>query len=230
MRATQLERTEEEVMTWEHYPATRLDRERAALLLIDHQVGLLLGVHDHDQEELRRNVIALARIAKAFRLPTVLTTAMADGPNGLLLPELAAELPGTPVINRDGEIDPFDNADFRAAVEATGRNQLIIAGISTDVCTAFPAMSAVAAGYQVHGVLDASGTWNVLAEQAAALRMQAAGVVLSSAVGVGSELQHDWRAEGSQQLVDAFTSAIPFYESLMVAASRRPRLTGLAPP
>jgi hypothetical protein len=99
-------------MTTEQYPANRLDRERAALLLIDHQVGLLLGVHD----ELRRNVIALARIAKAYPLAAVLTTSMADGPNGALLPELATELPDTLVIHRHGEIDPFDNADFRAAV------------------------------------------------------------------------------------------------------------------
>lgn len=202
-------------MTSEQYPANRLDRERAALLLIDHQVGLLLGVHD----ELRRNVIALARIAKAYPLPTVLTTSMDDSPNGALLPELAAELPDTPVIHRHGEIDPFDNADFRAAVEATGRNQLIMAGISTEVCVAFPAMSAVASGYQVHAVLDASGTWNALAEQAAALRMQAAGVVLNSTIGVGCELQRDWRAKGAQQVLDELASAIPFDESLMVTAS-----------
>ena len=126
------------------YPATRLTRERAAVLFIDHQVGLLLGVHDHDQEELRRNAIGLAKAATACQLPTVTTTSADDGPNGELLRQLAAALPGAPVIRRPGEIDAFDNADFAAAVKDTGRDQLIIVGISTDVCVTFAALSACA--------------------------------------------------------------------------------------
>jgi len=203
-------------MTSQPYPTNRLDRTRAALALVDHQVGLLLGVHDHDQEELRRNVIALVKTAKAYRLPVVITTSADDGPNGALLAELAAELPDAPVIRRPGEIDAFDNADFRAAISATGRDQLIIAGISTDVCVAFAAMSAVAAGYEAHAVLDASGTWNTLAAQAAATRMQRAGVVLNSTVAIAAELQRDWRNEGGQQLAELYAShAIPVYASLI---------------
>jgi nicotinamidase-related amidase len=205
------------------YPASRLSRERTAVLFIDHQAGLLLGVHDHDQEELRRNAIALAKAATAFQLPAVITTSADDGPNGELLPQLAAELPGAPVIRRPGEIDAFDNPDFAAAVKNTGRDQLIIAGISTDVCVAFAALSAVAAGYEVHAVLDASGTWNQLASQAAALRMQHAGVILTSAVAVTAELQRDWRRDGGQQLAELYAGyAIPFYGSLISYIVRAP--------
>lgn len=210
------------------YPEARLDRSRAALLLVDHQVGLLLGVHDHDQEELRRNVLALAEVAKAHGLPVIVTTSADDGANGALLPELEALLPGVTVVRRPGEIDAFDNAEFAAAVQATGRDQLIVAGISTDVCVAFVAMSGLARGYQVHAVLDASGTWNDLASQAAALRMQAAGVTLNSTVAVSAELLHDWREQGGAETVGIFTRhALPFYGSLVSFVSPQAQPAGV---
>jgi nicotinamidase-related amidase len=212
----------EEAVTAFPYPSDRLTRERAAVLFIDHQAGLLLGVHDHDQEELRRNAIALAKAATAYQLPAIITTSADDGPNGELLGEIAAELPGAPMIRRPGEIDAFDNPEFAAAVKATGRDQLIIAGISTDVCVAFAALSAIAAGYRVHAVLDASGTWNKLAADAAALRMQAAGAVVNSTVAVTAELQRDWRQDGGQQLAELYARhAIPFYGSLISYVTRQ---------
>jgi nicotinamidase-related amidase len=204
------------------YPEARLDRSRAALLLVDHQVGLLMGVHDHDQEELRRNVLALVRIAQAHDVPVIVTTSADDGANGALLPELSALLPGVTVVRRPGEIDAFDNAAFAALVRATGRDQLVVAGISTDVCVTFAALSGIARGYQVHAVLDASGTWNALASQAAALRMQAAGVTLTSTVAVGAELLHDWREQGGAETVGIFTEhALPFYGSLVSFVARQ---------
>jgi nicotinamidase-related amidase len=203
-------------MTSTHYPAARLERERTAIVLVDHQVGLLLGVHDQDQEQLRRNVVALAKVAKAYDLPVILTTSAEQGPNGALLTELTHELPGVDVIRRPGEIDAFDNEEFAAAVKATGRDQLVIAGISTDVCVAFAALSGIDLGYQVHAILDASGTWNNLASQAAASRMQAAGITLNSTVGVSAEIQRDWRKPGGGDLAALYAShAIPFYGSLV---------------
>jgi nicotinamidase-related amidase len=203
------------------YPSTRLERERTAIVLVDHQVGLLLGVHDQDQEQLRRNLIALAKVAKAYDLPVVLTSSAEDGPNGVLLPELLAELPDVTVIRRPGEIDAFDNEEFAAAIKETGRDQLVVAGISTDVCVAFAALSGVAAGYTVHAVLDASGTWSALASQAAALRMQDGGVTLNSTVAVAAELQRDWRQPGGQELAALYAqNAIPFYSSLMTYIGR----------
>ncbi len=198
-----------------NYPNIRFTREDSAILFVDHQVGLILGVHDHDQETLRRNVITLARAAKVYGLPAIVTSSADNGPNGPILPELVAELPDVQVIKRPGEIDAFDNPDFAAAVKATGRKNLIISGISTDVCVAFAALSAVAAGYNVQAVLDASGTWSRLAAEAAIIRMRDAGVTMTSSVAVTAELQRDWRNPGGEVLGGIYADkAIPFYSSL----------------
>ncbi len=203
------------------YPNIRFSREDTAVLFVDHQVGLILGVHDHAQETPRSNVVALARAAKAYGLPSILTTSADDGPNGPILPELLAELPDAPLIKRAGEIDAFDNSEFAAAVRATGRKNLIISGISTDVCVAFASLSAVAAGYHVQAVLDASGTWSRLAAEAAIMRMRDAGVALTSTVAMTAELQRDWRNPGGEALGRLYSEkAIPFYGSLIAMTYR----------
>lgn len=208
-------------MSSDSYPAVKLDRDRAAMLFVDHQAGLLMGVKDHDQEELRRNVIALAQLAKAFDLPIVVTTSSDDGANGPVIGELAAELPDAKVVRRPGEVDAMDNEEFKAVVAATGREQLIISGISTDVCVAFSGMSAVAEGYGVWAVLDASGTWSGLAASAAANRMSRAGIVLTSTVAIAAELLRDWRNDGGQAVAPIFGQyAIPAYSSMMAFANR----------
>jgi nicotinamidase-related amidase len=209
-------------MTTKSYPANRLTRDRAAILLVDHQVGLILGVEDPDKEVLRRNVLALAKVAKAHDLPVILTTSADDGPNGPLLPELRALLPDATLIRRPGEIDAFDNEDFAAAVRALGRDQLVIAGISTDVCVSFASLSAVAEGYQVHAVTDSSGTWNRLAADAAISRMHDAGVTINSTVAVAAELQRDWRQPGGYATAELMASnALPFYGSLVTFTTQQ---------
>lgn len=198
------------------YPAVRLDRTRAAMVFIDHQAGLLLGVQDHDKEELRRNVIALALIAKAFHVPVIMTTSADDGPNGPIIGDLSAAAPDAVIVRRPGEIDAMDNPDFAAALRDSGRDQLILSGISTDVCVSFVAQSAVAAGYGAWAVTDASGTWSTLAADAACNRMARAGVVLTSAVAVAAELLGDWRTEGGDAIAEIFGRyAIPAYSSLL---------------
>lgn len=191
------------------------------MLFVDHQAGLLMGVKDHDQEELRRNLVALARIAKAFALPVVVTSSAEDGANGPILEVLSAEFPDVEVVRRPGEVDAMDNEEFRAALAATGRDQMIVSGISTDVCVAFTAMSAIAAGYGAWAVLDASGTWSVLAAHAAANRMARAGVVLTSTVAVAAELLRDWRSPGGEHIAPTFGQyAIPAYSSMMAFVNR----------
>lgn len=203
------------------YPNIRFTREDSAILFVDHQVGLILGIHDHDQETLRRNVVALARAAKVYGLPVIVTSSADNGPNGPVLPELMAELPGVQVIQRPGEIDAFDNPDFAGVVKATGRKNLIISGISTDVCVAFAALSAVAAGYNVQAVLDASGTWSRLAAEAAIIRMRDAGATMTSTVAMTAELQRDWRKPGGEALGGIYADkAIPFYGSLIAMTYR----------
>lgn len=197
------------------YPKNRLDPQNTAVILVDHQSGLLLGVHDVDQEMVRRNAQALARAANTFNLPVILTSSAEEGPNGPLLPQITNELPGVEVIKRTGEIDAFDSAEFATAVESTGRKNLVIAGISTDVCVAFAALSAVDRGYQVHAVIDASGTWNDAARASSMQRMSAAGITLNSTVAVTAELQRDWKAPTAQGLAGLYAElAIPFYGSL----------------
>jgi len=156
----------------------RLDRNDAALLLVDHQSGLISLVQDFSPGEFKNNVLALAATGAYFELPTVLTTSFEDGPNGPLVPELKETYPDAPYIARPGNINAWDNEDFLEAVRATGKKQLIIAGVVTEVCVAFPALSAIEEGYEVFVVTDASGTFNEVTRHSAWLRMQRAGVQL----------------------------------------------------
>ena len=153
----------------------RLDKNNVAVLLIDHQTGLTSCVQDFSPDDFKNNVLALADAAKYFQLPTILTTSFEDGPNGPLVPEIKAMFPDAPYIARPGNINAWDNEDFVNAVKATGKKQLLIAGIVTEVCVAFPALSAIEEGYEVFVVCDASGTFNKTTRDAAWARMSAAG-------------------------------------------------------
>jgi len=197
-------------------PRGRLSADDAAVLLIDHQAGLLSLVRDYGPDEFRNNVLALADIAKHFRLPTILTTSFEDGPNGVLMPELKAAFPQAPFIPRPGQINAWDNEDFVEAVRATGRKQLIMAGVVTDVCVAFPALCALEEGYQVFVVVDASGTFNRSVRDAALMRMSQAGAVMVNWFAVACELARDWRhdMEGLGGLLGAH---LPDYQNLMTS-------------
>jgi len=193
---------------------TRLDRSQAAVLLVDHQAGLLSLVRDIDPDRFKNNVLAVADLAKYFELPTILTTSFEDGPNGPIVPELKEAFPDAPFIPRPGQINAWDNEDFAAAVKATGRRQLIIAGVVTEVCVAFPALSALEEGYEVFVVTDASGTFNELTRDAAWSRMAEAGAQLMTWFGVACELHRDWRND-VEGLGALFAEHIPDYRNLM---------------
>jgi nicotinamidase-related amidase len=195
-------------------PYVRLDKAQAAVLLVDHQAGLLSLVRDIEPDKFKNNVLALADLAKYFELPTILTTSFETGPNGPLVPELKELFPDAPYIARPGQINAWDNEDFLAAVEATGRKQLIIAGVVTEVCVAFPALSALEAGYEVFVVTDASGTFNPLTRDAAWDRMSAAGAQLMTWFGAACELHRDWRND-VEGLGALFSNHIPDYRNLI---------------
>jgi nicotinamidase-related amidase len=199
-------------------PYIRLDKNDAAVLLVDHQAGLLSLVRDIDPDMFKNNVLALADLAKYFKLPTILTTSFEDGPNGPLVPELKETFPGAPYIARPGQINAWDNEDFVKAVKATGKKQLIIAGVVTEVCVAFPALSAIEEGYQVFVVSDASGTFNPITRQSAWDRMSAAGVQLMTWFGVACELHRDWRND-VEGLGALFSAHIPDYRNLISSYS-----------
>ncbi|CAG9996805.1 unnamed protein product [Clonostachys byssicola] len=137
---------------------SRLTRENAALLIVDHQVGLFTGVRDIDTLTLKHNIVGLAKATAALKVPIVVTTTT-EGLWGPMIPELQEALPVV------------------AAVEATGRKNLIITGISTDVCLALPALSALAAGYTTYAAIDASGAFTKQQADAGVMRMVQAGVV-----------------------------------------------------
>lgn len=195
-------------------PYVRLDKNNAAVLLVDHQTGLLSLVRDIDPDKFKNNVLALADLAAYFKLPTILTTSFEEGPNGPLVPELKEIFPTAPFIARPGQINAWDNEEFVAAIKATGKKQLIIAGVVTEVCVAFPTLSALAEGFDVFVVTDASGTFNELTRDSAWQRMSDAGAQLMTWFGVACELHRDWRndVEGLGQL---FSNHIPDYRNLI---------------
>lgn len=171
----------------------RLSVDNAALLLVDHQTGLFQLVRDYSPEEFKNNVCALAAIGKLYNLPTILSTSFESGPNGPILPELKEMHPKAPFIARPGEINAWDNPDFVKAVRATGRKKLLIAGIVTDVCVTLPTLSALADGFEVYVVADASGTTSTAVRDLALMRMQHAGAIITNWFAVSSELHRDWR-------------------------------------
>lgn len=190
----------------------RLTPQNAALLLIDAQTGLIPCVQDFDAINFKNNLIGLAKIGKIWNLPVILTQGGGGGkgPNGPIMQEIVDLYPDVEVIDRY-LINSWDEPNFRAAVEKTGRKKLIMCGVTSDVCLAFPAMSAVAAGYDVYAVIDASGCWNMLTEIGAMLRMSQAGVIITNWVAIAAELSRDWRRPEGQAHAKLFADHMTHY-------------------
>ncbi|NJL20868.1 MAG: isochorismatase family protein [Leptolyngbyaceae cyanobacterium SM1_3_5] len=193
----------------------QLTPENSAMLLIDHQVGtMLFGITDIDPVNLKNNALYLAEVAKLFNLPTILTTSNPNGANGPLFPELLSTLPQAPIVDRV-IINAWNDRNFVAAVEQTGRKKLIMAGVTTDVCLAFPAISAVAAGYDVYAVIDASGTWNMTSQNAAIARMTQAGVKCVNTIAIAAELQKDWTLPTAPGMGQIFVTRLPNFGHIL---------------
>ncbi|RFB81528.1 isochorismatase family protein [Methylovirgula sp. 4M-Z18] len=178
-------------------PYTPLTSENAALVLVDHQVGLMTGVRDYSTGELKHNVVALAKAAKALHLPIIVTTTARDSMWGPTFPELVEALPDMPIIDRSS-VNAFDDPTVAQAILATGRTKLIFASISLEVCAAFPAMTAIGKGLDAYVAVDASGTFSETKRQVGLLRMQQAGVILSDYATLMVEILKDnGRAEAA---------------------------------
>jgi nicotinamidase-related amidase len=169
---------EENAMPNSTFTYEALTSENAALILVDHQVGLMSGVRDYSIAELKHNVVGLARAAKALKLPIVVTTTARDSMWGPTFPELVEALPGVKIIDRSS-VNLYDDPRVAGAIEETGRKKLIFAGLSLEVCAAFPAMTAVSRGLDAYVAVDACGTFSETKRQVGLLRMMQAGVVLS---------------------------------------------------
>lgn len=174
--------------------------EDAAILLIDHQVGTAKLALNIDRHHLIANMRALARTAIETGMPLVLTSSQEDNFQGMLFDDLKEIAPEAYEnrVKRPGVVDAWTYDDYRKAVEATGRKRLIMAGLTNDVCTVFPAISALEDGYDVQVVVDAGGSPTQVADDIAVERMRKAGVGITSTNQMMAELATDWASATGQ--------------------------------
>jgi nicotinamidase-related amidase len=184
------------------FMTTTFAPENSALLLIDHQVGTMQLIKNIDVEQAKRMSLALAQTANILGIPTVMTSIQEDHIQGPLMPELKDILPEAfeKRVKREGIVNAWTDTNFKAAVEATGRKNLIMAGATTDVCLVFLAIDAVGEGYSVQAVLDASGSPFELSEDMSRRRMQDAGVVLTATNTMIAELAQNWVRQTARSL------------------------------
>jgi len=193
-----------------------IDPDDSVMLLIDHQSGLFQLVRDIDQQVLRNNVTALAKVSHLAKIPTFTTASVPDGPNGPLIPEVHQYNPNAKYIPRTGQINAWDNPEFVKAIEQTGRRTLIIAGTLTSVCMALPALSAIEAGYRVFCVVDASGNWSKMATDLTIARVSQAGAIPIDTFAVESEIMSTWnRADAWDFATVMMENIVPPYKGLV---------------
>jgi len=168
-----------------------LSPANCALALIDHEPQMFFGVQSTDRQTIINNVVGLAKAAKIFKVPTVLTTVAAKSFSGPLIQQIQEVFPNLKPIDRT-TMNSWEDKKFVAAIEKTKRKKLVMAGLWTEVCLAFPAISAVKAGYEVYAVIDASGASSAEAHQMAIQRMIQAGVIPVTWLQVMCEWQRDW--------------------------------------
>ncbi|MBR0664913.1 isochorismatase family protein [Roseomonas hellenica] len=168
--------------------------DQSVLVLIDHQDGVVRQIKTASEADVRRAVLALAKAANILKLPVVISSSMEDGLTGRIFSELAEALPEAYErrIKRPGLVNAWHQPEFKRAIEKIGRKQVIMAGLTADVCLVFAATSMAEAGYQVHAVMDATGAWSDISEEMARRRMEKAGVVLTAAVSVIAEAIYDF--------------------------------------
>jgi nicotinamidase-related amidase len=177
--------------------------EDSVLVLIDHQPYQLANLNSHEPQMVINNTAGLAKSAKAFKVPTILTTVVASR-GGLLFPQITEVFPGQEVIDRTF-INTWEDPKVVDVVKATGRKQLIIAGLWTEVCVAMPAIQALGEGWDVTVVTDASGGVSVEAHQVAIQRMIAAGANMMTWMAVAAEWQRDWaRLDSAVAITEVF--------------------------
>lgn len=188
--------------------------DNCVFAFIDHQTGLMNLVNDTPAGEYKNLVIGLAKLAKIHNVPSVITTSAEDGPNGPKVPEVVALLPNAPYIKRNGQINAWEDPAFVDAIRKTGRTKIVMAGITTDVCVAFAALSALDAGFEVYVVSDASGSMSEQTQLASLMRMQEAGATIGTWFALSCEMLYDWRNAKGGETAQLFVEHMPGYAEI----------------
>jgi len=181
-----------------------INPDDVVMLLIDHQSGLFNLVQDIPVADLRRHVTALAKVATLLKIPVITTASVPDGPNGPLIPQIHKLAPHAKFVARQGQINAWDMPNFVKAIEETKRKTLVVAATLTSVCLAFPTICAVAAGYKVYAVVDASGNWSKMATDLTIARIVQAGAIPIDTLAVISELQQTWNRSNAMDFANIF--------------------------
>jgi len=186
------------------------------MLFIDHQIGLMAGIRDFPSlSAYKSNVVGLAMIARALKIPALLTSSNAQWHNGDVLPELKELFADQAIYRRTGIVNAYEDPTFRKAFEElvakTGRRHVIISGVTIGTCVTFPTLSLLNDGYKVYPVVDASGAWSAYEAQAAMSRMAMAGAELETVFPLGCELQADWKLPTANDMLPPFIKQLPEY-------------------
>ncbi|MBM4264639.1 MAG: isochorismatase family protein [Deltaproteobacteria bacterium] len=180
------------------YGSDQFTAEKSLFLLMDYQIGAMEMMPGIDWPSVRRNVVTLAKTANALKVPVVVTSCQEDQVQGAMMPELEDAIPDAfnGRIRRTGIINAWDDPRVLAAVRASGRLQVVMAGITFETCLIHPATSAVRQGYEVQAVMDAAGMWSAVAQRVAQRRMERGAVVLTTTHTIIAELAQDWSRAG----------------------------------
>ena len=208
-----------------------IDPNDAVLLLIDHQSGLFQLVRDMEYTTLRNNVITLAKVAHLFKIPTITTASVPDGPNGPIIPEIHQSNPNAVHVPRSGPINAWDHRPFVEAIESTKRKTLLIAGTLTSICMVFPTLRALVAGYKVFCIVDASGNHSQMATDLTIARVTQAGAMPIDTFAVMSELMSTWnRPEAAEYAKVMIDHVVPAYGALMESYAKAQEVQKKAAP
>lgn len=188
----------------------RFNGSNAALLLIDHQEGTIGWVNSMPQDLLKRNTVLLAKVAKIHCMPILITSSMEGFTQGPIFNELAEAVPEAHAarIQRMGIINAMEDEGFAAAVGATGRRNIVLAGVTNDVCTIFPALSLVEQGFAVQVIADAGGSPGEIGEAMALRRMEQGGVMLAGTNQIVAELTGSWASEEGGRVIQIMMAAV----------------------
>jgi nicotinamidase-related amidase len=200
--------------------ARLLDPADTLVLLLDHQSGLFQTVKDIPVADLRRNVEMIAKLCSLLKIPVLTTASEPAGSNGPLMPEIHEYAPHAVYVPRKGEVNAWDNADFVEKVKSSGRKTLVMAGVWTSVCVMFPALDAVAAGYDVYAVIDASGDPSEMASRVSLARFVQGGVQPTTTNALLSEMHRTWARPEAADLATLYGLVAPNYAAVMESYAR----------